>query len=532
MVFHYPSFVTTTTSVPLMLLAMLVGLSRKSSERKRQGNAGGRPINVASRIVRIPGQARRHFSRGEKCVWVQLMLEQLFSVRPRVVFIATSACVVFLFGIGLSASTARAQSDVAASAPWQAHPDEGQEVPPPDTPCGGDAPCGLGGGCSCHSRCNGESCDEPCNAATDWLHMFDVDNRLSFRAEYLAWWTKSPNGPALATTSPSNTPRSEAGVLGETGTEVLYSGSSADLGMHSGGRFNLGYWFTPCHYAGFDITYTFLGNTAATYEQASDGSMILARPFYNVGQLQQAAGQDSSIIAYPNEQTGVLGIRDSQEVNFVDALLRWAIIQKCDQKLDFLFGYRYGRFNESLAIDSTSNYISDVGQIANGTVIQTSDLFDTRNEFNGLELGFQSSTHYCRWSLDFLAKLALGNTRSRSNVNGSTTIAAPDQSPVVDDGGLLALSTNSGSIEQNHFSVIPELGLTLGYDVTCQLKATVGYTFVYWSSVMRPGDQIDTNINTTQLPPNSLSGMPSPQSRTVMSDFWAHGLNVGLDYRF
>ena len=51
-------------------------------------------------------------------------------------------------------------------------------------------------------------------------------------------------------------------------------------------------------------------------------------------------------------------------------------------------------------------------------------------------------------------------------------------------------------------------------------------------SVARPGDQIDRNINTSQLPPGDLSGIASPEMSFVTSDFWAQCLSFGLDYRF
>jgi len=80
--------------------------------------------------------------------------------------------------------------------------------------------------------------------------------------------------------------------------------------------------------------------------------------------------------------------------------------------------------------------------------------------------------------------------------------------------------------------------LTLGYDLTPRLKATVGYTLLYWTNVARPGDQIDLNVDPRQFPPvNPLQ--PPPPTATAQpafalhtSDFWAQGLNVGLDYRF
>jgi len=79
---------------------------------------------------------------------------------------------------------------------------------------------------------------------------------------------------------------------------------------------------------------------------------------------------------------------------------------------------------------------------------------------------------------------------------------------------------------------MPELGVSLGYDLTCRLRATVGYTLIYWSNVARPGDQIDTELNASQFPPGELVGAPHPEFRFQTTDFWAQGLNFGLEYRF
>ena len=242
--------------------------------------------------------------------------------------------------------------------------------------------------------------------------------------------------------------------------------------------------------------------------------------------------QDSVIIAYPGQQTGTLDIRDANELTSVEVLYRQAVLRQCNRELDFLIGYRYGRFNENIAIDQSSNYIATVGQIPVGTVIAASDQFDTRNEFNGAEIGFAARTHYCRWSLELLTKLAVGDTRSRVNISGNTVVTVPGQTPVTYNAGVLALPTNIGDFQRNNFSVIPEFGLALGYDLTCRLKATFGWSFLYWSNVMRPADQIDTNVNPTQLPPGTLRGVPSPAFRPITTDFWAQGLNVGLEYRY
>ena len=44
------------------------------------------------------------------------------------------------------------------------------------------------------------------------------------------------------------------------------------------------------------------------------------------------------------------------------------------------------------------------------------------NEFHGAELGIAAQTRCHRWSLEGLAKLALGGTRSRVTVNGTVPV--------------------------------------------------------------------------------------------------------------
>jgi hypothetical protein len=464
--------------------------------------------------------AARTLLWGEKCVWVRLMPALPFSLRTSGARIAAAACFLFVLGVSGTVSTAEAQSDAAAMAPWQAHPCEGQQVPAPDKPCDGDGPCGIGLRCGracgepCGEPCGEGPCDEECNVATDWLRMFQPRDQLSFRAEYLAWWTKSPNSPALVTTNTGAVPTyNDAGVL--PGATILYSGENGDPGAHSGARFDMGYWFTPCRWIGGEVIYTFLGDTASTFTANGAQYPVLAMPYYNVA--PNGTGEYRYVLAYPAVQDGDVTIRNTQQLCFVEALSRWSLIQQCGRNLDFVFGYRYGRFAENLNITSNTTYPA---------AVQRTDLFEATNEFQGFEMGFISTTRYCRWSLDVLMKLALGNTRSRVDVSGDTT------GQPAGAGGLFALSTNSGVVERRDFSTIPELGLTLGYDLNCRLKMTVGYTFLYWSSVMRPADQIDRNINTLRIPPGRNTGVPQPESKSVMTDFWAQGINIGLDYRY
>ena len=81
------------------------------------------------------------------------------------------------------------------------------------------------------------------------------------------------------------------------------------------------------------------------------------------------------------------------------------------------------------------------------------------------------------------------------------------------------------------FSAITELGVSLKRQFGCGLEATFGYTFVYWSDVMRAGDQIDLNVDPRQIPPDPVSAtLPAALMNTT--DFWAQGLHCGLEYAF
>ena len=89
-----------------------------------------------------------------------------------------------------------------------------------------------------------------------------------------------------------------------------------------------------------------------------------------------------------------------------------------------------------------------------------------------------------------------------------------------------------GVYDRYRLSVVPEMGLTLGWDFTPQLRGTLGYDFLYWTGVARPGDQIDANLDSRQFPPAATANATRPQFVLHTSDYSAQGANLGLDWRF
>jgi len=72
--------------------------------------------------------------------------------------------------------------------------------------------------------------------------------------------------------------------------------------------------------------------------------------------------------------------------------------------------------------------------------------------------------------------------------------------------------------------------------VTDWCRLSVGYNFLYCSSVLRPGNQIDRVLDETLIPNFGTGVAPAGQSRPAPilrgSDFWAQGLNFGVEFRF
>jgi hypothetical protein len=397
--------------------------------------------------------------------------------------------------------------------------------PPGQCGCGNQGGGSCGGGCggNCGSGCGSGCGDDRCCACPC------LQGRLEVRAEYLLWWAKGDPVPPLVTTSPADTSRADAGVLGQPGTSILFGDSDLNDQTRSGGRFTADYWFGCDHCLGIEAGYLFLGDHTDSYQNSSDGTPILARPFYNI----QTASEDAGLIAYPGVQTGSINIADRTEFDGAEVLLRSSWFRQCGGNLDFLLGYRYLRLADNLQIgESETSTDTEEGAAPVGTQYASSDGFRTLNQFNGADLGADAQWHCCGWSLDLLMKLGLGNTNSHVSVNGATTITEPGAGTANYPGGFLAQQSNIGNYSRNDFAVVPELGATVGYDLTCRLRLTLGYTFLFWSSVARPGDQIDTTLNPSQFPPGALTGVPAPQFKMAMTDYWAQGVNLGLDFRF
>lgn len=355
-----------------------------------------------------------------------------------------------------------------------------------------------------------------------------LGNRLWFQGEALLWWTRGGETPPLLTTSPASTSQPNAGVLGQANTSILFGDQPLNNNLHAGGRLSFGVWLDQYEQSGLEFSYLILGQNTQAYSNQSMGNPILARPFYNV----TTGAQDAVLIAYPNAFNGTFNALSVENFEGAEALWRRALVRGGDGRTDLLLGYRYQRLTDGLTVGDSITTSGTSSVPPAGTTINTTDLFHTRNNFNGGELGFAMQCRHERWTVDTTLKMGIGATETNVLINGWTSVITGGTTTARYNGGLLALASNMGTHDSWQFSTLPEIDLTLGYDLTPRLKATLGYSLLYWSGVARPGDQIDLNVNPKEIPPPTTTAGERPEFVLHTSDFWAQGLNLGLEYRF
>jgi hypothetical protein len=209
----------------------------------------------------------------------------------------------------------------------------------------------------------------------------------------------------------------------------------------------------------------------------------------------------------------------------------------CDPtcRWDFLIGYRYLILDDRFAMESNSAAIDGL-LLPNGQAITTvTDRIDTRSTFNGADFGLRADWHSGPWQVRGTARVAFGGTDERANLAGVTTTLDPFGAAGISPTGFLARPSNSGAFRTSQFAVVPDFELKLGYQVCGFMRVSIGYSFLYWSNVARSGDQVNLNINHLEVPaltpPNPF--VPAPPLAVIhCTDFWAQGLNVGLEFRF
>ena len=394
-------------------------------------------------------------------------------------------------------------------------PRQGQAPAPADAPLPGPLPAAPAPGPGPEgvpSACPGEGCE--CEGPCLWAGV-----------DYLFWWVRGGLLPPLVTTAPATTPAGLAGVLGAPGTSTLFGGQRYNDGVHSGVRTYAGVWFDSARTLGIEGSYFQVEAKSAGFAAASTGDPVLARPF-----TDSLGNPTAELIAYPGISAGTVSVNYvSTGLLGAGGLFRENLTRCPNYSVDLLGGYRYLRFADRLGIRTTQG-APGVLDPANATVV--GERWDTKNNIHAFDVGFAGEFRSGPWALIWVAKGAVGRNLITVDTAATTTDVVGGVPTNVTRSGLLLGEPDVGHISHERYVFIPEVNLRLAYDVTPNVRASVGYTFLSVNGIGRSGEQVPVFAPQGSLPP-VVSGDPNlPSARPQTTVLWAQGIDLGLEIQF
>lgn len=375
---------------------------------------------------------------------------------------------------------------------------------------------------------------EPVNQRMD-----DKEGRFWVSAEALFWKPRGTGLPPLITTGPDPGPggTGRPGRIGEPGTVIVFGGERLDRDVFLGGRFTAGMWLNSKRSAGIELSYFFLAESTHNFQVSTTGvrgSNVIARPYINIFSGQEdvhivggpTAFQADPDALFPGSITATSPSRlRNAEANFIYRFDR--------SRVSLTGGFRYLDLTERLTLTDSRETISAFG--VESRLLNRDDFF-TRNRFYGGQVGARTNFGRGPFGLDISGTLALGINRQLVNISGSThSISRFGNFNINRVGAVLAQGSNIGIYRRSEFTLVPEVRLSFGYDLTRFLRPFVGYDFLYWNKVVMPGEQIDRILNPAYL----FGSIPSPPTNHTHPAFifrdtryWVMGLTTGVKVSF
>jgi len=359
--------------------------------------------------------------------------------------------------------------------------------------------------------------------------------------DFLLWWTRSmPNPTPLATNG--SLADSSPGAFGQPGTTaVLLGKQNVNFGPSGGFRIAGGDWFGNEQRWGLEGSFFFLAEQIVRQKISSDdfGNPGIYRPVNDV-----AFGESSLFVALPGMAAGFISVSSASELLGVEFNGLYRIVQASNWNLSAVGGFRFLDLSEHSNIETITNDFAGVLTGPNnqvevpGSTLSVFDGFHTSNQFYGGQIGFQTTAAFgSGWYITGRAILGLGDTVQNISITGNTVQFQPGIGVTTAPAGGLTTAGNIGHFSHDAFSVVPEAQLKIGYQLGRVVNLFVGYNFLYWSNVVRPGTAITRNIDFQGIPTSSIynPGVPPqapPPPSFVNTGFWAQGINLGILFTF
>lgn len=349
--------------------------------------------------------------------------------------------------------------------------------------------------------------------------------------EYMSTWLEGRDLPPLVTLGDNGIPPA---------ADVVFGGDEVGGDRLPAGQLSLGAWLGPAERLGVGGNFFLVETETVSFHGGPiSGNPMLAQPIQDTSTIPPAV---PGPWRYP--VTGVIdGVTlsgDIQAATHTDVLgaegyLRYLLFCAPGRRVDLIGGYQFSRVDDSLEIGSRTNFTGFPFALS----FEAEDVFDAVNKFHGGELGLLGEFGKGPVRLSILAKVGLGNMNEVVTIAGRSSTTGVGGTAIF-DGGILALPTNMGVYEEDKFAVIPELDARLIFKLTRHLDLSVGYNFIYWSTLALAGDQIETGpgglplVNSSQWFGGALDpagGLHPGLDQIKDSSLWLQGLTVGLTLR-
>lgn len=382
-------------------------------------------------------------------------------------------------------------------------------------------------------------------------------SRVFVDVEYLHMWLKdAPLAVPLVSTGPIAT--THHGLLGppENGADstILYGapfspakGGNASQAFDAapGVRLTTGYWLDASRRFAVEASGLWLASQSAGYSLRSDslGYPIAGIPVHNsltylIGPMAIFPGEDSLPFSLPNDPnrarsdgiiTGGIRIRNTIDVWGAQLQGTASLYRDSTWEIAGIAGIR------ALTLEEGFGLVTDIhGQTGPyaGQAGVAFDSFKTANRFYGPNFGVRGRVNYGPWFAELSSQFAPGLSHQTISVTGgySSVNFGPSSGPE----GVFAQPANEGRRSADRLAFVTDNSLKVGYAVNDRLSVSLGYQHLYFSSVVRPTDQIDRNIpkGQTFLQAAPTISTDSPAKRFQTTDFYTHGVTVDVRVAF
>jgi len=389
------------------------------------------------------------------------------------------------------------------------------------------------------------------NAFRDGEHEAEDPERpvLWITAEgMLGWIRRAPLNAPLVTTSTDTT--TSVGAINQPGTFVLAGGNGLAANNLPGARLTAGLNLQEagwCYCLPVEFSVFYMQQTHVEFTGQSDdaGFPPLTRPIF----ATQANMETVYVSSLPTQAVGGINVSSATrlwgyEINVLG--MTGPLVSDGAYShihLDLFAGYRYLDLSEDLQVFSTASPINSQFSVffqgstfGPGNTTQVNDVFRTHNYFSGAQVGARLEWESGPLFINLAAKAAIGSMEQSVNIYGTSTIVQPGGTSVTVPGGLLTVLSNGGNHHRSEFGFLPETNLTIGADITQNIRVFAGYNLLYLNSVVRPGSNVSAAVDTRQVVTDQSYDptvtAKDPPFQWHPTQFWIQAVSVGVTFRY